>query len=365
HFDWAGDDMGAHVVVCPSDVYRAADIRGFHTAAGICDVDGAGNRSGLDVALDAGDVHASRSRGDAQDAANPGNFDGAAGRAELRFAVHTIDMHVARSRRALHGAAHLIDGDAARSHAGVNFGVARDFNLVVNGDILQPGGLFANQNGAAALLHGRIADRVLNVFFGVAPEGPAFSDSSMDVDLAVPGPANLHIAGAVAELQTNGAGYGEGSVKGVIRGGSLQSQERECRGEKDDAGQGQFVGTHVRFSLSVQALLPISTQNRNLCSRGFRQSFVQGALAIAFQVEGHVGETRCFQGAGDGGGHIRRERAGKFVRGEFDACQVVMETHAELAEAQFAEGRFATLDQRKAFGGDFRAVGQPRRKAGG
>src|SRR5208283_3829748 len=97
-------------------------------------------------------------------------------------------MHVARSRRALHGAAHLIDSDAARSHAGVNFGVAWNFNLVVNGDILQPGGFFANQNGAAALLHGRIADRVPNVFFGVAPEGPAFGDSSMDVDLAVPVP---------------------------------------------------------------------------------------------------------------------------------------------------------------------------------
>jgi hypothetical protein len=75
------------------------------------------------------------------------------------------------------------------------------------------------------------------------------------VDLAVGSAANVDVAGAVAEFKADGTGYGKGSVKGVVRGGSLQGEERECCGEKDYAGQSKSVGTHVSFSLSFQALL--------------------------------------------------------------------------------------------------------------
>jgi len=76
--------------------------------------------------------------------------------------------------------------------------------LVIDGNILQPGGFLADKNGIAALFQRRIADRVLNVLFGAAPQRPALGDFSVDVDLAVGGAANVDVAGAIAEFEANG-----------------------------------------------------------------------------------------------------------------------------------------------------------------
>jgi hypothetical protein len=95
------------------------------------------------------------------------------------------------------------------------------------------------------------------------------------------------------------------------------------------------------------------------------QSGVEGALAVALEVEGDVEEADGFEAGVDGGGHFRCERAGEFVGRDFDASEFVVEADAELAEAEVAEGGFGTVDEREAFGRDFGAVGKARSETSG
>src|SRR6266404_3439386 len=98
---------------------------------------------------------------------------------------------------------------------------------------------------------------------------------------------------------------------------------------------------------------------RGMRSRAFllRQCFVQRALAIAFEVQRDVGEAHALQGLRNRGAGFLRERAVHLFGRDFDARQLVVQSHAELPEAEFAKSRFAAFDQREALGSDFGAVG--------
>jgi len=94
------------------------------------------------------------------------------------------------------------------------------------------------------------------------------------------------------------------------------------------------------------------------------QGRVEGALAVAFEVERDVEEAGGFEAGVDGGGHFGSEGAGEFVGGDFDASEFVVKSDAELAEAEIAEGGFGAVDEREALGGDFGAVRKARGKTG-
>src|SRR6267154_1176806 len=68
------------------------------------------------------------------------------------------------------------------------------------------------------------------------------------------------------------------------------------------------------------------------------QGGVEGALAVAFEVEGNVEEAGGFEAGVDGGGHFGSEGAREFVGSDFDASEFVVKTDAELPEAEVAEG---------------------------
>src|SRR2546423_8413475 len=96
------------------------------------------------------------------------------------------------------------------------------------------------------------------------------------------------------------------------------------------------------------------------CSRGFGQSLVERALAIAFEVQGNILESGGFQGFGDGGGHVHGQSARQFVGSNFDAGELVVEAHAELLESQVPQSGFAALYEAEAFGCHFGSVGKAR-----
>src|SRR2546421_6239282 len=91
-----------------------------------------------------------------------------------------------------------------------------------------------------------------------------------------------------------------------------------------------------------------------------RKSLVERALAISFEVQGNVSESRGLQAAGDGCCHFGREGARHFFGRDFHACQLVVEAHAELAKSKIPQGCFAALDEVETLGGHFRAVRQTR-----
>src|SRR6266436_4373438 len=95
------------------------------------------------------------------------------------------------------------------------------------------------------------------------------------------------------------------------------------------------------------------------------QRGVEGALAVAFEVERDVEEAGGFKASVDGGGHFGSEGAGEFVGGDFDASEFVVEADTKLAEAQVAKGGFGAVDKGEALGGDFGAVWKARSEAGG
>src|SRR5689334_16093307 len=75
------------------------------------------------------------------------------------------------------------------------------------------------------------------------------------------------------------------------------------------------------------------------------QSFVERTLAIALQIQGDISEAGGFEALGDGCGHFLRQRARHFILRDFDSGKIVVDAHAKLAEAEFAEYSFAAFDQ--------------------
>src|ERR1017187_10418646 len=87
------------------------------------------------------------------------------------------------------------------------------------------------------------------------------------------------------------------------------------------------------------------------------QDFVEGALAVAFQVERDVFESQGFEDGSEALGHFHGQRALHFFAGDFDADYFAVEAHAELAEAEGLDLLFAGLDGLDVLDGDRRSVG--------
>src|SRR5260370_19148660 len=114
----------------------------------------------------------------------------------------------------------------------------------------------------------------------------------------------------------------------------------------------RFIITPREFRRSLRMSPKRYGDGRNYVPKGgaysralWLEGFVQGALAVAFEVEGDVGEACVFERLRDGGGHFGGQRAGHFFRCDFDARELVVQAHAELLEAEMGEGRFAALDE--------------------
>src|SRR5882724_10168495 len=99
---------------------------------------------------------------------------------------------------------------------------------------------------------------------------------------------------------------------------------------------------------------------RNVPLGRAREGIVEGALAVAFEVEGDIEKANGFEAGVDCGGHVGSESTGEFVASEF-----VVEADAELMEAEVAQGGFGAINERETFGGHFGAIGDARGEAGG
>src|SRR5882762_4623738 len=116
---------------------------------------------------------------------------------------------------------------------------------------------------------------------------------------------------------------------------------------------------------NMRNYVPHGRRTQDSSAFGLWQRFVERALAVAFEVERHVGEPGALECLRDGGRSFLRKCAVHFFRGDFDASEFVMETHTELAETKFAQGGFTALDHGEALRGDFSAVGHARSEACG
>ena len=80
-------------------------------------------------------------------------------------------------------------------------------------------------------------------------------------------------------------------------------------------------------------------------------------MTVTFEVERYVRKAGLFEGRGHVCGHLGRQGAMHFIRSQFDSSEPVVQPHAELAESQGAESRFAFFNECQAFGRNFYAVG--------
>src|SRR5258706_6949301 len=109
----------------------------------------------------------------------------------------------------------------------------------------------------------------------------------------------------------------------------------------------------------------IMFRNAGIRSRAFLvwECFVQGTLTISFEIERYIREAGALQGLRDRRARLSRKRAIHFFRCDFDARQLVVQAHTKLPEAKFAQGGFATLDERQPLGSNLGAVRHARGKA--
>ena len=86
------------------------------------------------------------------------------------------------------------------------------------------------------------------------------------------------------------------------------------------------------------------------------QDGVHGAGAKAGAIERDVLVAGLFESGSEGVEHLDRESAGQLGAGNFDAGQVAVVAHAELAEAEVAQALFGALHLLEDFTGDSASV---------
>jgi hypothetical protein len=69
-------------------------------------------------------------------------------------------------------------------------------------------------------------------------------------------------------------------------------------------------------------------------------------LPVPFQIERDVGEAGGLKLFRNRSCHVGTKRSRHFVPRNFYAREFIVQAHPELAEAKFAQSRFAALDQR-------------------
>src|SRR5713226_7730242 len=377
HVDAAGCGVRFHIAGGAFDAHGAAGGGGLDASAGLGNLRGARQGADAHIALDVGDSDRAGSAVGAKIVADIVGANGAAERGDLRLALDITDADGAGGSFGFHRAAHILNRLRAGEHRGTDFGFARDFDHIRDVDVAHAAHLFADANGVAALFDLRIGDEIADAFFGAGEAHAGSARLGVDVHFAVGGAGDGNVARRIVELEANGSFDAERTIEaaggGRSHGAAGASQSGEEQRERDRYGE---ITTLHYSSARVQANpAPVYQKIRRwmeLCSQRRARSralwlegFVQGALAIAFEVEGDVGEACVFERLRDGGGHFGGQRARHFFTCDFDARELVVQAHAELLKAEMAEGGFAALDEAETLGGDFGAVGHARRETRG
>src|SRR5713101_3402096 len=303
HVDAAGCGVRFHVARRAFDAHGAAGGRGFDASAGLGDLRGAGKRADADVALDVGDGDRAGGAVGAEIVADILCADRTAERGDLRLAPDITYTDGAGGSFGLHRAAHILNRLRAGEHRGTDFGFARDFNHIRDVDVAHAAHLFADANGVAALFDGRIGDEIADAFFRAGEAHAGSARLGVDVHFAVGGSGDGNVSRRIVELDANGAFDAERAIEaaggGRSDGAAGASQSGEEQRERD---RYRKIATLHYSSARVQANpAPVYQKIRRwmeLCSQRRARSralwlegFVQGALTIAFEVEGDVGEA--------------------------------------------------------------------------
>src|SRR6185369_7469251 len=90
---------------------------------------------------------------------------------------------------------------------------------------------------------------------------------------------------------------------------------------------------------------------------------VQRTLAVAFQIQRDVVKAQRLEDGGELARHLQGHGAVEFFRRHFDAHDVAVESHAELAEAERTNRLFAAVHGLHILNRHRRSVGNPRTEA--
>src|SRR6266446_1619543 len=116
---------------------------------------------GNHITLHASRAHVTRSSGNVKFAADIAGRDSPARGGELGIAFDFLEADGTRGGTDGYRTSDISNDLGAGSHSGVNFGIVRNLNAVSDRDVAQIGEFFADADGRAFLLDGRICDGVV------------------------------------------------------------------------------------------------------------------------------------------------------------------------------------------------------------
>src|ERR1700739_1915513 len=112
-------------------------------------------------------------------------------------------MQISGSRGCLDRPEHVIDGNSAGSYTRIDFRVVRNLDLIVDGNVLEPGAVLAHADLVFVLFERGIGDNFLDAFFRVAEKRPATGDLAEDVNFAVAAATDFDVARAIAQFHSH------------------------------------------------------------------------------------------------------------------------------------------------------------------
>src|SRR6266566_407543 len=195
-----------------------------------------------------GDV--ARSAGNLDVAADILCGNGAAGGRELSVAVDLFNADTSGSRADFYGATQVADVFRAGGNVGVDLRVVGALNLVSDGDIAHTGKIFANANGVASLLYGRIRHNVVQTLLRVfkSESGGAYLGANRYRSRCSLG--DVQLARGIAGLQTDRARYSVSARKASVDRWTRVTARKGKSGREEQ--QGTAAITWARHSSSKE-----------------------------------------------------------------------------------------------------------------
>src|SRR5208283_1054281 len=192
--DRTRDSVYLQVVFGPLDLDGAAGRGSLHTAARVSGANGTRGSADAHIAFDVGQHDIAGRALNAHNSPNTRGLNRPTRSRDLGVSLYTVNVYIARCRRSLDRAAHVVDSYPARRYTGVDFGIAGNFNFVLDGNVLQGIVVLADADDVVPLLDRGICSDVLNGLFRTAEHRPPGCHFTEDVHFTVGTAPNIHIA---------------------------------------------------------------------------------------------------------------------------------------------------------------------------
>src|SRR5260370_58397 len=172
--------------------------------------------------------------------ANVFSRHGTASGGKLSVALDFLDADGPGSGFHFHRAAHIANGLSARRNGDIHVRVVWHLNGVSDGDVAHARHVFADADGVAPLLDGRIRNSLVQPLLWIVKSKTRGAHIGMHRHGAARTSRNVHVTGGIGELQADGTGHSKSADETSVDGWAGIATRRSQDGRKQHERQAEI-----------------------------------------------------------------------------------------------------------------------------